>query len=99
MGFEETAFFCLEEGCPVDTVEDLLAELKLEKDPSAEMMKTINALEALLADPNASKTDMEKWVAAAARSFSVVEGFNFPGEALGYTGKVGTTTTAGKSLD
>ena len=44
----------------------------------------------------ASQANRSRW---SSRSFSVVEGFNFPGEALGYTGKVGTTTTAGKSLD
>ena len=44
--------------------------------------------------PAANKNDIEKIVAAASRSFSVVEGFNFPGPSIGYTGKVGTTTTA-----
>jgi hypothetical protein len=41
---------------------------------------------------------MAQVVDAAARSFSKVDGFDFPGEPLGYTGKVGTTTTAGNAL-
>ena len=71
--------------------------------------------------------EIEKIIGAASRSFSVVEGFDFPGEPvrvhpkpksrtpslarspnaplalsrlsqIGYTGKVGTTTTAGKVM-
>lgn len=63
------------------------------------MLALIGQLESLNVDPIANKGEIEKAVGAAARTFSVVEGFKFPGPAIGYSGKVGTTTTAGKSLD
>merc|ERR1719337_816746 len=90
MGYQDAAAACLEDGCSLDTVEDLLAELKAEKNPTAEFMKTINDLEALIGSPNADKNAIEKIVSAASRSFSVVGGFEFKGEPMGYTGKVGT---------
>lgn len=99
MGYEEAAMECLEEGCSVDTVESLLSELKATKQPGAELVKTINQLESLLKEPEANKSEIEKIVGAAARSFQVVDGFDFKGEPLGYTGKVGTTTLAGKTFD
>lgn len=34
MGVEEVAAACLEEGCPIDLVDDLIAELKGERAPS-----------------------------------------------------------------
>merc|ERR1712008_272660 len=42
---------------------------------------------------------LEKVISGFGRSFGTVDAFNFPGEALGYTEKPGSTTTAGKSLD
>jgi len=99
MGYEEAAMECLEEGCSVDTVESLLAELKATNQPDAKLVKTINQLETLLKEPDANKSEIEKIVSAAARSFQVVDGFVFKGEPLGYTGKPGTTTLAGKSFD
>ena len=63
------------------------------------MLMTIKRLEVLIKSPEDNASDIEKLVSAAARSFSVVDTFNFPGEPIGYTGKVGTTTTAGKSLE
>merc|ERR1719262_1233612 len=89
MGYEEAAIECLEEGCSVDTVESLLAELKATKQPDAQLIKTINQLETLLKAPDANKSEIEKIVSAAAHSFQVVEGFEFRGEPLGYTGKEG----------
>ena len=59
----------------------------------------IGQLEVLNLDPAANQGEIEKLVGAAARSFSTVDGFDFPGEPLGYSGTIGTTTTAGKSLD
>ena len=47
----------------------------------------VKKLEALLQDPSANASEIEKLVGAAARTFSVVEGYTFPGEALGYTTK------------
>ena len=90
---------CLEEGCEIGTVESLLEQMKAEKNPSTKMLMTIKRLEVLIKSPEDNASDIEKLVSAAARSFSVVDTFNFPGEPIGYTGKVGTTTTAGKSLE
>merc|ERR1719473_1306365 len=99
MGYEEVAAECLEEGCSVDTVHDLLTELKATRNPSTDIIETINKLESLLLKPEANKNEIEKIVASAARSFSTVDSFEFKGEPLGYTGKAGTTTTAGKALE
>ena len=55
--------------------------------------------EKLNADPAANMNAIQKIVTAAARSFQVVDGYDFKGEPLGYTGKTGTTTTAGKALE
>lgn len=49
--------------------------------------------------PDANLSEIEKIVRGASRSFSKVEAYSFPGEALGYTMKPGGTTTAGKALD
>lgn len=99
VGIEEAAADCLEEGCEIGTVESLLEQMKAEKNPSTKMLMTIKRLEFLIKSPEDNASDIEKLVSAAARSFSVVDTFNFPGEPIGYTGKVGTTTTAGKSLE
>merc|ERR1719222_128456 len=91
MGIENMAADCLEEGCPVDMVTDLLAELKAE---SAELTRRqqsilvlIGRLQVLNASPEENKSEIEKLVGAASRSFSVVdaEAFAFPGEPLGYS--------------
>merc|ERR1712226_18462 len=96
---------CLEEGCPVDMVTDLLAELKAE---SAELTRRqqsilvlIGRLQVLNASPEESKSEIEKLVGAASRSFSVVdaEAFDFPGEPLGYSLKPTKVQTAGKALE
>ena len=97
MGYEEVAEACIEDGCSLDTVEDLLSELKATANPSKNVKATIAQLEKLILSPEDNKNDIKKLVAAAARSFSVVDGFAFPGEPLGYSGKPGTTTTAGKA--
>ena len=99
VGIEEAAADCLEEGCEIGTVESLLEQMKAEKNPSTKMLMTIKRLEVLIKSPEDNASDIEKLVSAAARSFSVVDTFNFPGEPIGYTGKVGTPTTAGKSLE
>ena len=99
MGYEDVALNCLEDGCSVDTVDELVRELKQVKNPSVEVMKMINDLQKLNESPSKNKNAIEKIVAAASRSFSVVEDFEFTGEPLGYTGQPGTTTTAGKALD
>ena len=101
---EVVAATCLEEECSVDTVEDLIAELKTEakaaKGKRAIAIKsTLTKLQKLIGSPEANKSEIEKLVFAASRSFSNVDSFKFPGEPIGYTGLEGTTTTAGKSLD
>ena len=132
---------CMDEGCPIDMVSDLIAEvwaapasrprlrsssradalsrpprlsrarepprltpsslplhdpslspraqLKAESNELSKRQQTllvaIDRLQALNASPEANKNEIEKIVSAASRSFSVVEGYDFPGEALGYS--------------
>ncbi len=49
--------------------------------------------------PEANKNALQKLISGFGRSFGTVEAFDFPGDALGYTDKVGTTTVAGKALN
>ena len=49
--------------------------------------------------PEANKNALQKLISGFGRSFGTVEAFDFPGDALGYTGKAGTTTVAGKALN
>jgi hypothetical protein len=104
----DVAAACLEEGCPIDMVEELIKELKdaasknvagdaVAAERKASYILAIKQLEAL--DPEADKSEIEKIVLGASRSFSVVDTFDFPGEPIGYTGKVGTTTFAGKVFE
>lgn len=87
----------------MDTVEDLIQELKKEQSsmdmtvPLSPRQRSIIATMAQLKalGPNADKDALSQIIDAASRSFSVVEGFEFPGEPLGYTGKP-STTVAGK---
>ena len=106
MGVEEAAATCLEEGCELTYVEDLIKELKSEikeinvsvplTDRQKYVFATIAQLEGLGAD--AGKSELEKIISAASRSFSVVDGFDFPGEPLGYTGAP-STMIADKAFD
>ena len=57
--------------------------------------KLVRQLNSLLKSPEANKSEIEKIVGAAARTFSVVEGYKFPGEALGYS----TKPSYGNQLD
>ena len=88
---EEMASGCLEEGCPVDLVDDLIESLKADAAALAKkqqsMLVMIGRLQALNASPETNKNEIEKLVGAASRSFSVVGGYDFPGEPLGYSQK------------
>jgi hypothetical protein len=42
-----------------------------------------------------NKSEIEKMIAAAGRTFSVVDGYSFPGEAMGYS----TKPSSGNKLD
>jgi hypothetical protein len=105
---EDAAIICLEEECSVETVDQLIKEMKVEAAANVAgnaaalqrknvLNNAINKLEAL--NPEKDASEIEKIVFGASRSFSVVEGFDFPGEPIGYTGKVGTTIIAGKTFD
>jgi len=91
MGIEETAQSCIEEGCPIDMVEELIEELKAD----VSHKDIVSQLQALIASPQANKSEIEKLVAAAGRSFSVVKNYEFPGVPLGYSLK----PTYGNTLD
>jgi hypothetical protein len=82
---------CLDGGCSVDTVGELLAVLKADEDPDAQVSQTIAQLEKLLGEPEANKNDIQKVIEAAASifaeaasSFSVAKS---EGSGLGYTGE------------
>ena len=104
MGIEETAAGCLEDGCSLQTVDELLAELKAENAALTKRQQSvlllIGKLQALSSSPEAAtanKSEIEALVAAAARSFSPQdETYDFPGDALGYTMKPTGGTVAGK---
>ena len=107
MNLESQLNECLADGCSVDTVEDLIAELKNEVNSmdmklplsprEKQIVATIKQLEHLGADGD--KNEVEKIIAAASRSFSVVEGFDFPGEPLGYSGSPTRSLRADKVFD
>ena len=104
MSVEDAALACLEEECSLDTVTDLLKELKAEynsqdSERQTVLRETIEQLEALNKFPIKNKSEIEKIVLGASRSFSVVDGFKFKGEPMGYTMKPGKSTTAGKALE
>ena len=105
---EDAAMNCLEDGCSVDTLNDLLKELKAEASENVagdaaksqrkeEVLMMIKQLSVL--SPDTELAEIEKIVRGAARSFSTVDNFSFKGPAVGYSMKPGSTTTAGKSLD
>lgn len=54
---------------------------------NAQVLYLLGQLTALNKSPEDNRSEIEKLVGAAARNFNVVEGFEFPGEALGYTNK------------
>merc|ERR550514_126886 len=69
MGIAESAEACLEEGCSLDTVDVLIADLKDEykASPKAATFALIAQLEKLNVDPEANKGQLEKLIAGAAR--------------------------------
>mmetsp|Transcript_22010 Transcript_22010/g.42803 ORF Transcript_22010/g.42803 Transcript_22010/m.42803 type:complete len:155 (+) Transcript_22010:273-737(+) len=93
MGLSESAASCLEEGCSVDMVQDLLEELKAESKELTKRQQAllilIGNLQALNAKPEANQSEIKKLVSAATRTFSNTKGedFPFPGEPLGYSTK------------
>merc|ERR1719506_1310509 len=89
MGIEDSAANCLEEGCSVDALADLLTELKAESKELSKrhqaVLVLIGRLQALSASPADNRGEIEKLVGAASRTFMRSETYDFPGEALGYT--------------
>jgi hypothetical protein len=65
--FVQLAQDCIDEGCPLMTVEELLLELKAEKNPSAEIDKTIGELEKKLDESKSSRKDVEKLLEGIAK--------------------------------
>jgi hypothetical protein len=63
----ELASNCLDEGCPVDLVADLVAQLKAEKNPSPESQEIVKQLEALLAMDAPNKNALSQLVTAVAK--------------------------------
>lgn len=90
---EDVASACLDDGCSVDTIKTLLDELQRESQELTKRQQTllilIGRLQVLMKAPtskNESKSELKKIVGAAARSFTRLEdGYDFPGEALGYS--------------
>jgi hypothetical protein len=79
---------CLDEGCPVDLVSDLVAQLKAEKNSSPESQKIIEELEALLAMDEPNKNALSQLVTAVAKGLRanyvtpsrLMEGLGMTGE-------------------
>merc|ERR1711971_1538964 len=88
-GSADVAAQCLEDGCPIDMVENLIEELKAESDSLTQrqqaLLLLIGKLQTLNAKPEDNRNEIKKIVDAASRSFSKVEGFEFLGEPLGYS--------------
>jgi len=86
-GTVDLAENCLNEGCPVDMVSELLSQLKAEKSPSAEVLELMAVLEKLLAPvakgepPN--KNEIEKVVGDLVGSFTGVDA----GSSMSYSKK------------
>jgi len=107
MGVEDAAAKCLEEECSLDTIDDLIAEMTKEVSSMTMTLPLSQRQRSVLATlqqlktigSKADKSTLQAIIEAAARSFAVVENFNFPGEPLGYTGTVGTQTIAGRVFD
>merc|ERR1711981_707630 len=96
---EDTAAECLEEGCPIDMVDDLILQLKEEsKSLAGKEKRDVTALIKnliLLNAEGAAPSEIEKTIKSAMRTFSVVESYSFPGEALGYS----TKPSKGNTID
>merc|ERR1719506_3351738 len=103
MSVQTAAEACLEEECSLDTVEDLLRELKAtsqtatgkEKAQALEMYSQLKFV-TVDVDGDRKKNEIEKIVGSISRTFGTVEAFEFPGPAVGYSGKPSHPTTAGK---
>ena len=72
-------------------VDDLIEQMKVEVltlkgKQQREMFSMIKKLDALNT-PDADKSEIEKIIAGAMRSFSVVSSYDFPGVAIGYKDK------------
>merc|ERR550514_2002519 len=94
MSVADAAEACLEEECSLDTVADLLRELKAKSQTAtgkekAKVMEMYSQLKVMASptDGAANKNEIEKLVGAISRTFGTVESFNFPGPAVGYSGK------------
>lgn len=104
MDIESSAMNCLDEECSVDTISTLIAELKAE---SADLSKKqnsvtmlINQLSKLVQNPEKNKNEIEKMVAAAARTFQVSKtDFEFPEEGLGYSLKPTSRKSNSKAMN
>jgi len=85
--FWDLAENCLNEGCPVDMVSELLSQLKAEKSPSSKVLELMAVLEKLLAPvakgepPN--KNEIEKVVGDLVGSFTGVDA----GSSMSYSKK------------
>jgi hypothetical protein len=78
------ALNCLEAGCSTETVEELIASLKAEKNPDSEVATTIKQLELLLATPTPNKNAIEELVAKVSQGFKVVgDSYTTPQEVMG----------------
>jgi|TARA_B100000524_G_scaffold289224_1_gene164231 hypothetical protein len=90
---EDAAQKCLDEGCPVDLLEEVVAHLKAESleltRRQQAMLILIGKLDALATAPasKAGQSEIKKMVGGLARAFTKTEDYHWPGEALGYSQK------------
>jgi hypothetical protein len=79
----DVASDCLDEGCPTDAVENLLAQLKKERQTSPEVVFIMKQLESLKQMEKPNKNEMESLVGNLLGTFSATDGspLGFSGEA------------------
>lgn len=102
----DAAEACLEEECSLDTVDDLLRELKSKSQTAsgkekAKVLEMYSQLKIMSSptDGSINKNEVEKLVGAISRTFGTVEAFEFPGPAVGYSMPPTRAVRADKALD
>jgi hypothetical protein len=76
---------CLEEGCPIDTTAELVAQLKVAVNPSPDVLKTIEMLEEVLASDKPNKNLLNLVIGDLVKAAALVADNSDP--SLGYSAK------------
>jgi hypothetical protein len=68
--YRDLAVDCLEEGCPVDMISELVSQLKAYENPDPELAQLIQDLEEALMSDDADQNSLAKLVAAVAKNYT-----------------------------